>query len=116
MVLMRLQRSLRSCLASNENNKFSLLKTLLRVCATVEMAFRGIQSRILHRARELNPASSVMAPIYQTATYQIPSPEAGAEFALTTSPPQFYTRYGSPNNKQAVRCFAHFLHSCLCFL
>lgn len=39
----------------------------------------------------------VVPPIWQTATYALPSPEIGAALSAAVAPPTFYTRYGSPN-------------------
>jgi cystathionine beta-lyase/cystathionine gamma-synthase len=35
--------------------------------------------------------------IFQTSTYQLPSPELGANIAAGYHPERYYTRYGSPN-------------------
>jgi methionine-gamma-lyase len=67
---------------------------------------RGIQTRMIQGARPFNDTAAVMPPIYQTATFQLPTPEAGAEAATEVAPAQFYTRYGSPNNKQVEALLA----------
>lgn len=69
-------------------------------------ASRGIQTRMIQGARPFNSTTAVMPPIYQTATFQLPTPEAGAEIATEVAPAQFYTRYGSPNNKQVEALLA----------
>ncbi|MCS7055248.1 MAG: aminotransferase class I/II-fold pyridoxal phosphate-dependent enzyme [Thermoflexales bacterium] len=66
----------------------------------------GIQTRVIQGARPFNDTAAVMPPIYQTATYQLPSPEIGAAIAAEVAPTQFYTRYGSPNNKQVEALLA----------
>jgi methionine-gamma-lyase len=65
-----------------------------------EDQIRNISTRLIHAATEANSTSAVTPPIYQTSTYRLPSPEEGAEIAHATAPAEFYTRYGSPNNKQ----------------
>jgi len=66
----------------------------------------GIQTCMIQGARPFNDTAAVMPPIYQTATFQLPTPEAGADYAAEIAPAQFYTRYGSPNNKQVAALLA----------
>ena len=66
----------------------------------------GIQTCMIQGARPFNDTAAVMPPIYQTATFQLPTPEAGADYAAEIAPAQFYTRYGSPNNKQVEALLA----------
>ncbi|MEJ7652552.1 MAG: aminotransferase class I/II-fold pyridoxal phosphate-dependent enzyme [Chloroflexia bacterium] len=66
----------------------------------------GMQTRLIHGADALNGATSVSPPIYQTSTYRLPDPERGAEIAAEVAPAEYYTRYGSPNNKQVERVLA----------
>jgi cystathionine beta-lyase/cystathionine gamma-synthase len=60
----------------------------------------GMQTRMIHAAREANDTMAVSPPIYQTSTYRLRTPEEGADLAAQVAPATFYTRYGSPNNKQ----------------
>ncbi len=60
----------------------------------------GMQTRLIHRSHEEEETAAVTPPIYQTSTYRISTPEAGADMATQTAPAHFYTRYGSPNTKQ----------------
>jgi methionine-gamma-lyase len=60
----------------------------------------GLQTRLIHSADGANETSALTPPIYQTSTYAMPSPEAGAALASAIAPEAFYTRYGSPNQKQ----------------
>jgi len=60
----------------------------------------GVQTRLIHGADEANDTQAVSPPIYQTSTYKLRTPEEGAELASQVAPATFYTRYGSPNNKQ----------------
>lgn len=69
-------------------------------------ATRSVQTRMIQGARPFNDTAAVMPPIYQTATFQLPTPEAGADYATEVAPAQFYTRYGSPNNKQVEALLA----------
>jgi methionine-gamma-lyase len=66
----------------------------------------GVQTRMIQGARPYNDTAAVMPPIYQTTTYQLATPEAGADLATRVAPAQFYTRYGSPNNKQVEALLA----------
>ena len=66
----------------------------------------GLQTRLIQGARDLNATRAVMPPIYLTSTFELPSPEAGAEVANEIAPANLYTRYGSPNNKQVERVLA----------
>lgn len=61
---------------------------------------RGVQTRLTHGSHEANDTQAVSPPIYQTSTYKLRTPEEGAELASQVAPATFYTRYGSPNNKQ----------------
>jgi cystathionine beta-lyase/cystathionine gamma-synthase len=66
----------------------------------------GLQTRLIHGAEPDNDTAAVSPPIYQTSTYRLNTPEEGAELAAQVAPSQFYTRYGSPNNKQVERMLA----------
>lgn len=68
---------------------------------------RGVQTRLIHGAHEANDTQAVSPPIYQTSTYRLRTPEEGAELAAQIAPATFYTRYGSPNNKQVEVLLAH---------
>jgi cystathionine beta-lyase/cystathionine gamma-synthase len=61
----------------------------------------GLQTRLIHAAAGANETPAVSPPIYQTSTFKMSSPEAGAALAAQVAPATFYTRYGSPNEKQA---------------
>lgn len=60
---------------------------------------RGLRTRLIHGADAANPTTAVAPPIFQTSTYRLPGPEAGADLASQMAPATFYTRYGSPNEK-----------------
>ena len=57
----------------------------------------SLETLLIHADRELNPTSTVAAPIYQTANFAGKSPEDFFERASGTRRPDFYTRYRSPN-------------------
>jgi cystathionine beta-lyase/cystathionine gamma-synthase len=67
---------------------------------------RRLQTRLIHDAQGENETTSVSPPIYQTSTFRIRTPEDGAILAAETAPAQYYTRYGSPNNKQVEAVLA----------
>ncbi len=58
----------------------------------------ALDTRLQQKLAEDPPGGEPVAPpIYQTATYALPTPELGAALAAQTHPQKFYTRYGSPN-------------------
>jgi methionine-gamma-lyase len=61
---------------------------------------RRLRTRLIHDAHAADDTSAVSPPIYQTSTFRLRTPEAGAELAEVVAPAQYYTRYGSPNTKQ----------------
>lgn len=62
---------------------------------------KGMQTRLIHGAEGANDTPAVSPPIFQTSTFRLRTPEEGAELAAEIAPATFYTRYGSPNTKQA---------------
>jgi methionine-gamma-lyase len=67
---------------------------------------RGLQTRLIHGDRDANETAAVSPPIFQTSTFLLRTPEAGAELAAQVAPTAYYTRYGSPNLKQAEALLA----------
>lgn len=67
---------------------------------------RGLQTRLIHTAREANPTPGVSPAIFQTSTFKLATPEEGADLASQVAPATFYTRYGHPNSKQAEAIIA----------
>jgi len=65
-----------------------------------------IRTRLIHTGGDLNETAAVTPPIFQTSTYRMESPESGADLAASVAPAEFYTRYGSPNNKQVEAVIA----------
>jgi cystathionine beta-lyase/cystathionine gamma-synthase len=67
---------------------------------------RGLQTRLVHGGRVASDSPAVSPPIVQTSTFTMRTPEEGAELAAAVAPATFYTRYGSPNNKQVEAVLA----------
>jgi methionine-gamma-lyase len=72
----------------------------------MEKQTHGLQTRLIHGAREANPTPAVSPPIFQTSTYLLATPEEGAALASSTAPAMFYGRDGSPNTKQVEALLA----------
>lgn len=70
------------------------------------MPHHDLQTRLIHAGAALDESPALTPPIYQTSTYILPTPEDGARLASATAPATFYTRYGSPNGKQAEAVLA----------
>lgn len=60
----------------------------------------GMQTRLIHAAEVANETPGLTPPIFQTSTFKLNTPEAGASLAAEVAPATFYTRYGTPNVKQ----------------
>ena len=59
----------------------------------------GFTTRQIHAAEQSDPSGAVALPIYQTTSYEFPSPEtAAARFALAELGP-IYTRIGNPTQE-----------------
>jgi methionine-gamma-lyase len=65
-----------------------------------------LQTRLIHGSEAANDTPAVSPAIFQTSTYRLATPEEGAELAEEVAPATFYTRYGSPNNKQVEALLA----------
>lgn len=66
----------------------------------------SIETKLIHFDHDLNATSSVVAPIYQTATFRGTSAEDFARRAGEPRHPEFYTRYGNPTLSQAESVLA----------
>src|SRR5215467_8608004 len=66
----------------------------------------SLETLLVHADRELNPTSSVIAPIYQTANFAASSPEDFLERSSSPRHPEFYTRDRSPNAEQVEAVLA----------
>jgi methionine-gamma-lyase len=62
--------------------------------------FAGLATVAIHSDRELNQTRAVVAPIWQSATYERDTSEQLVEAASERAPAEFYARWGNPNNKQ----------------
>ncbi len=62
--------------------------------------FKGLSTIAIHSDSANNQTRAVVAPIWQSATYQRPSAEELIETANQRAPAEFYGRWSSPNNKQ----------------
>lgn len=56
----------------------------------------GFSTRAIHGGKIPDANKSVVAPIYQTATFRYDSVEEGARLGAETGPGYFYTRWGNP--------------------
>src|SRR5262249_30413797 len=65
----------------------------------------GMQTRLIHTG-QYDDSTAITPPIYQTSTYRMPTPEAGAELADAIEPTHYYTRLGSPNAHQVETALA----------
>ena len=57
---------------------------------------RGFTTTAIHGGRIEDANKSVVAPIYQTATFKYDSVEDGARLAAEKGPGYLYTRWGNP--------------------
>ncbi|PWT70821.1 MAG: methionine gamma-lyase [Chloroflexi bacterium] len=64
----------------------------------------GMQTRLIHSGGD--DTAAISPPIYQTSTYRMSTPEAGAELATAIEPTHYYTRYGSPNASMVEHALA----------
>src|SRR5690348_13965275 len=84
--------------ASHMPRQWSTRRT---TCMTGQPRDYGLQTRLIHEAQAANDTAAVSPPIFQTSTYLLRTPEEGADLATAVAPATYYTRYGSPNTKQA---------------
>lgn len=60
----------------------------------------GESTRCVHAGSRLSPAASLAPPIYQTATFKLPTARIGARYSDAVAPAELYTRWGNPTLKQ----------------
>ncbi len=48
----------------------------------------------------------MVEPIYMSSTWRLKDARQGADFSLTTAPPEFYTRWGNPTTKDLEQALA----------
>src|SRR5690348_9328184 len=64
-------------------------------------------TRLLHPRVQQQPGGTpLVTPIHQTSTYDLPRTEDAALIAGSVAPGAFYTRYGSPNAREAEAMLA----------
>lgn len=56
-----------------------------------------LQHTAMEEAEAARAGPAVSAPIFQTSTWRLRSPEEGARLSTEVHPSAYYTRYGSPN-------------------
>ena len=56
----------------------------------------GFSTRAIHGGKIPDANKSVVAPMYQTATFRYDTVEEGARLGAETGPGYFYTRWGNP--------------------
>jgi len=67
---------------------------------------RGESTRCVHAGARLATSSSLAPPIYQTATFKLPSARVGARYSDAVAPAELYTRWGNPTLKQLEAALA----------
>jgi cystathionine beta-lyase/cystathionine gamma-synthase len=60
----------------------------------------GLQTKVLHEWEPFNETSALTAPIWQTSTFSVRTPEQLAVLGESIRPSEFYTRYGNPTHRQ----------------
>ncbi|MEV0129329.1 PLP-dependent aspartate aminotransferase family protein [Dactylosporangium sp. NPDC050688] len=64
-------------------------------------------TRLLHPDVAPQPSGTpVVTPIHQTSTYELPRTAEAAQIAAAVAPGAYYTRYGSPNAREAEAMLA----------
>jgi methionine-gamma-lyase len=66
----------------------------------------AIETQLIHADRKFNRSAAVAPPIYQTATFRAESIEDFAVRASQPRHPEFYTRFGNPNQEQVESVLA----------
>ncbi len=66
----------------------------------------GESTRCVHAGSRQERTAALVPPIYQTATFRLPSAAAGARACESTAPAELYTRWGNPTLKQLEAAIA----------
>lgn len=66
----------------------------------------GESTRCVHAGSRMATSNALAAPIYQTATFRLPSAAAGARYSDSVAPSELYTRWGNPTLKQLEAALA----------
>ena len=68
---------------------------------------RGARTRAVHGPRRREPGP-IVTPIYASSTWALASARQGADFAVATAPPEYYTRWGNPTLRELEDALADF--------
>ncbi len=60
----------------------------------------ALETRLIHGTSRHGVGAPVSPAIYQTSTFQMATPEEGADMARSVAPPMFYGRLGTPNTNE----------------
>src|SRR5256712_3994627 len=60
---------------------------------------RGARTRAVHGPHRREPGP-IVTPIYASSTWALASARQGADFAIATAPPEYYTRWGNPTLRE----------------
>lgn len=71
-----------------------------------EAEWDGINTIATHADEAARSTKAISPPIWQTTTFSADSAEQLAEIALSSTPAEFYTRWGNPGHKQAEQVLA----------
>ncbi len=66
---------------------------------------RGTRTRAVHGPRRRKPGPLV-TPIFASSTWALASAREGADFAVETAPPAYYTRWGNPTVRELEEALA----------
>lgn len=66
----------------------------------------SMETRVVRAGGDLNPLSSLVPPIVQSATFLLQDAAHGARLSVATAPGDLYTRWGNPTTKQAEAALA----------
>jgi len=67
---------------------------------------QGESTRCVHAGSRLSTSTSLAPPIFQTATFRLPSARVGARYSDSVAPSELYTRWGNPTLKQLEAALA----------
>ncbi len=78
-------------------------RTPRRSAATHDL---GESTRCVHAGSRLSQGASLAPPIFQTATFKLPTARMGARYSDAVAPSELYTRWGNPTLKQLEAALA----------
>ena len=71
-----------------------------------EVEWEGINTKATHADQSVRSTKAISPPIWQTTSFAADSAEQLAEIASSSSPAEFYTRWGNPGHKQTEKVLA----------